>query len=146
MEVINGNLLGCLSRLAQKVDVLIFNPPVRQFLVYVFSWNPKCKLTLFRLFGEKYVPTPEEELGRSDIVAAWAGGSEGTSTLDLLMPQISHLLSPTGVFYCVVLAQNRPTEVAKRMKAHGLAYAKVIKKQQCIGELLYIIRFSKEAI
>lgn len=93
----------------------------------------------------KYVPTPDDELGRSDIVAAWAGGLEGTDTLDLLMPQISALLSPTGAFYCVVLAQNRPNEVAKRMKAHGLPFAKVIKKQQCVGELLYIIRFSKEA-
>lgn len=89
------------------------------------------------------MPTPDEELGKNDLMAAWAGGSEGTDSLDLLMPQIENLLAPTGVFYCVVLAQNKPDQVAKRMRAHGFQSAKVILKQQCIGELLYIIRFTR---
>lgn len=59
------------------------------------------------------------------------------------MPQLSELLSPHGCFYCVVLAQNKPNEVAKRMKTFGFGFAKLVMKQQCIGELLYIVRFSR---
>jgi release factor glutamine methyltransferase len=51
------------SRLAGKVDVLVFNPP--------------------------YVPTEEEEgisaQASADIAAAWAGGAAGLSTADLLI-------------------------------------------------------------
>lgn len=91
------------------------------------------------------MPTPDDELGRNDLVAAWAGGADGTDSLDPLMPQLGKLLSPQGSFYCVVLAQNKPNEVAKRMRAHGFLGAKIILKQQCIGELLYIIRFTRES-
>lgn len=76
-------------------------------------------------------------------MAAWAGGVDGTDTLDRLMPQLSLLLSPHGCFYCVVLADNKPNEVACRMREHGFPSAKVILKQKCVGELLYIIRFSR---
>lgn len=62
------------------------------------------------------------------------------------MPQLGKLLSPTGVFYCVVLAQNKPSEVAKRMREHGFLGANVILKQQCIGELLYIVRFTRQVV
>jgi release factor glutamine methyltransferase len=76
-------------------------------------------------------------------VAAWAGGKDGTDSLDLLMPQIANALSPHGLFYVVILAQNKPNEVSRRMKSHGFPHAKVVMKQQIIGELLYIVRFSR---
>lgn len=89
------------------------------------------------------MPTPENELGRTDLVAAWAGGKDGTDSLDLLMPQLSEAMSLRACIYVVILAQNKPNDVAKRMKNHGFPHAKLILRQQIIGELLYIVRFSR---
>ena len=51
-----------LPRLNGAVDLLIFNPP--------------------------YVPTPDEEVGRGGIAAAWARGARGRVIIDQVMPQV----------------------------------------------------------
>jgi len=64
---------GLISTIHKKVDVLIFNPP--------------------------YVPTPDEELGTTDIVASWAGGSDGRVIIDRFIPlvQVGHVQNK--IFY-----------------------------------------------
>lgn len=49
-------------RIDGTVDLLLFNPP--------------------------YVPTPEEEITRGGIAAAWAGGERGRVVIDRVMPQV----------------------------------------------------------
>lgn len=51
--------------LSGKIDVLLFNPP--------------------------YVPTGDDEVGRRDITAAWAGGKDGVEPLNALLPKINVL-------------------------------------------------------
>jgi release factor glutamine methyltransferase len=80
------------------VDLLVFNPP--------------------------YVPSEKSELGLTSIEAAWAGGEDGREVIDLLLPKVRDILSPKGVFYLVLIEQNKPQEIIQILKSYGL-YSKV---------------------
>lgn len=83
IDVILTNLDEALNnRIGGLVDILIFNPP--------------------------YVVTPSEEVGSRDIAASWAGGINGREVMDRLFPKIPNLLSPNGIFYLLVLKENKP--------------------------------------
>lgn len=80
-----------LPKLANQVDILIFNPP--------------------------YVPTPNEEVGSDGIEASWAGGTNGRVVLDRALPQIARLLAyPHGVAYIVVVDDNYPEQICQWME------------------------------
>lgn len=68
------------NEVAGKINVLVFNPP--------------------------YVVTPPEEVGSHGIEASWAGGLDGREVTDRLLRTVPALLSPSGVFYLIVIDQN----------------------------------------
>ncbi|KAJ2793155.1 HemK methyltransferase member 2 [Coemansia furcata] len=107
---------GLDGRLAGKIDVLIFNPP--------------------------YVVTASDEVDSTIEAAAWAGGVRGREVLDVLMPQVPGLLSPGGLFYLVVIEQNRPDDIISEFKAWGLSGQRVLSRRAGI-ESLSILRFIK---
>ena len=41
-----------------------------------------------QIFNPPYVPTPDEELSRTDIARAWAGGNRGRVIIDRFLPQV----------------------------------------------------------
>ncbi|PSC68421.1 hemK methyltransferase family member 2 [Micractinium conductrix] len=86
--------LVLLPALAGRVDVLVFNPP--------------------------YVPTPEEEVERGGIAAAWAGGERGRRVVDRLLPLVPALLSPRGEMFMVAVHENEPEELLALMRDAGL--------------------------
>ena len=98
------------------IDVLLFNPP--------------------------YVVTPSEEVGVGGITASWAGGVDGREVLDRLLPRVADVLTPGGMFLCILLEQNKPQEVMDYLRADGLACALV----STIGadeEVLYVMKCEK---
>ncbi|KAF0709968.1 Aste57867_5688 [Aphanomyces stellatus] len=103
-------------RLDHQVDVLLFNPP--------------------------YVPTPSEEVGSTGIEAAWAGGLHGREVIDRVLPLVDAILSPTGVFYMVIVAENRPKDIARIMEANGFRM-ETIRARQAFNERLSIVKFSR---
>ncbi|SMR60289.1 unnamed protein product [Zymoseptoria tritici ST99CH_1E4] len=87
------------------VDVLIFNPP------YVPT---------------DILPAPEfsAAAGQGDferdshlLSLSYAGGKDGMETTDRLLEQIPDVLSPRGVAYVLLCAQNRPEVVMERVRA-----------------------------
>lgn len=83
IDIVQDDLLGALMpRLQGAVDILVCNPP--------------------------YVPTPDEEVGRGGIAAAWAGGDRGRVVVDRLLPLVPRVLSPRGVLYLVTVPENEP--------------------------------------
>lgn len=52
--------------------------------------------------------TPDEEVTRGGIAAAWAGGHRGRLVVDRLLPLIPRLLSPRGEMLMVAVPDNDP--------------------------------------
>ncbi|OQR85007.1 hypothetical protein ACHHYP_12471 [Achlya hypogyna] len=115
IEIVRMDLLTQLQ-LRRQVDVLLFNPP--------------------------YVPTPSEEVGSTGIEAAWAGGLHGREVIDRLLPLVQHLLSDGGVFYMVIVAENRPKDIARIMAANGFDM-EVVRSRQAFNERLSILKFTR---
>ncbi|KAK9710222.1 S-adenosylmethionine-dependent methyltransferase, variant 2 [Basidiobolus ranarum] len=109
---------GLSTRLHKAIDVLVFNPP--------------------------YVVTPSEEVGSHSIEAAWAGGIDGREVIDKMLPIVDDLLSPRGVFYLVLILDNRPQEIMNLMKTQYGLESKIITLRKAGREKLYIVRFSRE--
>lgn len=100
-----------------QVDILIFNPP--------------------------YVVTPSEEVGRGDLEHTWAGGISGREVMDRLFPRVSELLSPEGVFYLVVVRENKPIEVLQMMDEFGFS-GDVVLRRTTGPEKLSVLRFMRD--
>ncbi len=118
-QIVQTNFLDAFAvRLYKQFDVIVFNPP--------------------------YVPTPHEELNRTDIYASWAGGWKGREVVDQLLPQLQHLLSDRGVFYLIAMDENDPEEMCHLMASDEYGnYSSEIVKEQIRGEHLYLLKFYK---
>ncbi|KAL9230514.1 hypothetical protein vseg_005853 [Gypsophila vaccaria] len=117
-EVMNMDIASALeNRLAGLVDVLVVNPP--------------------------YVPTPEDEVGCGGIVAAWAGGENGRSVIDRILPVADKLLSEKGWLYMVTLAANKPGQLCAMMNKKGYA-SKIVVQRSTEEESLHIIKFWRD--
>ncbi|PON39328.1 Eukaryotic/archaeal PrmC-related [Parasponia andersonii] len=109
---------GLEKRLAGLVDVMVVNPP--------------------------YVPTPEYEVGREGIASAWAGGEDGRSVIDRILPIADNLLSDKGWLYLVTLAANRPLQICLQMRQKGYA-SRIVLQRSTDEESLHIIKFWRES-
>lgn len=114
-------------RLDGLVDVLIFNPP------YVPTESPPPKLSSL------------EKSTESCLEAAWAGGIDGRYWIDVLMPIVPNILSPTGAFYMVVVDENRPREIMEMARRQLSLASSIVIDRRARNEHLSIIKFTKIA-
>ncbi|KAK4373785.1 hypothetical protein RND71_004462 [Anisodus tanguticus] len=118
-ELVNTDITsGLEKRLARSVDVLVVNPP--------------------------YVPTPEDEVGCEGIMSAWAGGENGRSVIDKILPAANNLLSDRGWLYMVTLTANNPSEICLEMRKKGYA-SRIILQRSTEEESLHIIKFWRDS-
>ncbi|KAK7349643.1 hypothetical protein VNO77_07165 [Canavalia gladiata] len=118
-ELIVTNIAsGLEKRLAGLVDVMVVNPP--------------------------YVPTPEDEVGIEGITSSWAGGENGRSVIDRILPVADCLLSEKGWLYMVTLTANNPSEICLQMRKKGYA-SKIVIQRSTEEESLHIIKFWRES-
>lgn len=106
------------------VDVLIFNPP------YVVTDNDELSNLNF---GNKSKVTD------ANLVQTWAGGVNGRIVIDALLEKLDGILSSKGVFYLLVLKENKPEDI--RLKLSNIGFNSEIFLQRKIpGEHLYILK------
>lgn len=118
-ELVNTDIAsGLEKRLGGSVDVMVVNPP--------------------------YVPTPEDEVGCEGIASAWAGGENGRSVIDKILPVADNLLSERGWLYMVTLTANNPSEICLEMRKKGYA-SRVILQRSTEEESLHIIKFWRDS-
>ncbi|XP_059281554.1 uncharacterized protein LOC132035297 [Lycium ferocissimum] len=108
---------GLEKRFADSVDVLVVNPP--------------------------YVPTPEDEVGCEGITSAWAGGENGRSVIDKILPAADNLLSKRGWLFMVTLTANNPSVICLEMRKKGYA-SRFILQRSTEEETLHIIKFWRD--
>ncbi|KAL2337514.1 hypothetical protein Fmac_011960 [Flemingia macrophylla] len=108
---------GLEERLTGLVDVMVVNPP--------------------------YVPTPEDEVGVHGITSSWAGGENGRSVIDRILPVADRLLSEKGWLYMVTLTANNPSEICNQMRKKGYA-SKIVVQRSTEEESLHIIKFWRD--
>ncbi|KAH0927336.1 LOW QUALITY PROTEIN: hypothetical protein HID58_019592 [Brassica napus] len=117
-EIVCTDIASCLEeRLAGSVDVMVVNPP--------------------------YVPTPEYEVGMEGIASAWAGGENGRSVIDRMLPVVDRLLSEKGWFYLVTLSSNYPAEICLMMRKRGFAW-RILVQRSTEEENLVILKFWRD--
>nr|CAB3264171.1 hemK methyltransferase family member 2-like [Phallusia mammillata] len=118
VDAINTDLVhGLLPRLQNCVDILILNPP--------------------------YVVTPSHELLETGIAWTWAGGICGREVMDRLFPDVPKLLSKRGIFYLVVVQENKPKEIMKMFENMEFA-STVVLNRRAGPENLSVIKFWKK--
>nr|GMD73768.1 hemK methyltransferase family member 2 [Ipomoea batatas] len=119
VELVNTDIAsGMEARMAGLVDVMVVNPP--------------------------YVPTPEEEVGCEGITSAWAGGENGRTVIDKILPVADEVLSERGWLYLLTLAANNPSEICLQMRKKGYA-SRVILQRSTEEESLHVIKFWRDA-
>ncbi|VVA97493.1 unnamed protein product [Arabis nemorensis] len=117
-DVICTDIASCLEkRLAGSVDVIVVNPP--------------------------YVPTPDYEVGMEGIASAWAGGENGRTVIDKILPVVDLLLSEKGWFYLVTLTSNSPSEICLLMRKKGYA-SRIMVQRSTDEENLIILKFWRD--
>ncbi|KAI9269821.1 S-adenosyl-L-methionine-dependent methyltransferase [Sporodiniella umbellata] len=115
VEPIRASLIhGISPRLKNKCDILCFNPP--------------------------YVVTTPEEVGSMGIEASWAGGIDGREVIDEFLPFVKELLSPRGVFYLLLISENKPKEVVEIMKNTYSMSAEIMLDRRAGRERQYILK------
>ncbi|CAN4094879.1 unnamed protein product [Withania somnifera] len=118
-ELVNTDITSGLEKqLAGSVDVLVMNPP--------------------------YVRTPEDEVGCEGITSAWAGGENGRSVIDKILPAADNLLSEKGWLYMVTLTANNPSEICLEMRKKGYA-SQIVLQRSTDEESLHIIKFWRDS-
>lgn len=111
VDVVQADLVSTIR--PRSIDILLFNPP--------------------------YVPTPNEEISGTGIEVSWAGGEDGRVVIDRLLPMVSSVLSATGVFYMILVEENKPKEVVRELGDLGFA-SNIVLKRRASNELLMVLK------
>ncbi|BFF94832.1 methyltransferase N6AMT1 [Drosophila madeirensis] len=126
VDSLRCNLADVLRK--RSVDVLLFNPP------YVVTSDEELQC---QMFAGGSNPSTERNL-----VYSWAGGKDGRRVTDTLLQQLDDILSPLGVLYLLLLRENKPDEIIKRLEGLNFKAVKFMERR-IPGEYLYILKVTR---
>ncbi|XP_054744657.1 methyltransferase N6AMT1 [Anastrepha obliqua] len=123
VDSINCNLVDAVRE--KSVDLLIFNPP------YVVTSDEELNS---KSFDNAQMP--------NNLVCSWAGGLHGRRVIDELLKRLDGILSADGVFYLLVLRENKPDELIRDFNKLGFVAIKFMERR-IPGEYLYILKITR---
>nr|CAI5845477.1 unnamed protein product [Callosobruchus analis] len=91
-------------------------------------------------FNPPYVVTDADEISGRGLNRAWAGGVSGRVVIDKLLNDVHNYLSSKGVFYLLLLKENKPHEIINMMNMKGFCNDLVLERR-IPGEHLFIYKF-----
>lgn len=127
LEVVNMDLLGGLAD--GCVDLMVFNPPY----VPTAEENGGDLEEQIGVFGE----------GGHDLVKSWAGGFDGMVVTNRVLRDLDRVLSKDGVFYLLLLKENKPLNVISVLGENGFL-GRIVKERKIRGEHLFVIKISRK--
>ncbi|XP_030383082.1 methyltransferase N6AMT1 [Scaptodrosophila lebanonensis] len=131
VESIRCNLASALR--TRSVDVLLFNPP------YVVTSDEELHNQLFEASPEsRHINMSTQR----NLVSSWAGGKDGRRITDILLQQLNDILSPQGVFYLLLLRENKPDEIIDKLVSLNFKAVKYMERR-IPGEYLYILKITR---
>ena len=86
-----------------------------------------------QVFNPPYVPTPDDEVARGGLAAAWAGGARGRRVIDRLLPLVPRLLSAGGEMFMVAVHENDPEGGPRARACRGCEHAATDGKRAPAG-------------
>lgn len=132
VDVINMDLLSAFKK--HKIDLLIFNPP------YVPTSHNEHEENLqeHKKFYDKEA-VKEFDKGNKMLIKSWAGGKDGCEIIDRLLKDLKDILSSNGIFYLLLIKENKPEEIRKRLEILGFSSEKTIDRK-IRGEHLLVLK------
>ncbi|CRH02279.1 methyltransferase-like protein, putative [Plasmodium relictum] len=119
VEILNNNLFSNLRK-CNQFDLVIFNPP--------------------------YVPTGEDEINKTDIVASYAGGKLGREVIMKFLLNVYDYVSINGVIYLLLEKQNLPHEIMNSVNIKKKFNCIELKKKKTLNETIFIYKLRKKLI
>ncbi|KAK9827518.1 hypothetical protein WJX74_007595 [Apatococcus lobatus] len=117
-DVVQDRFQDFLSRTEQQYDIVVFNPP--------------------------YVPTPDEELQRTDIARSWAGGWKGRIVIDQFLSYVPKILAQEGQLFLVVVSENDPPGILKALEELDSSLSgQVLMTRRADEELLSVLHIQR---
>lgn len=136
VEVINMDLLSAFK--PNSVDLLIFNPP------YVpTSHEDGNDLPEHKKFYDKDAVKEFDKIDKN-VIKSWAGGRDGCEIIDRLLDNLKNILTSCGVFYLLLIKENKPEEIRKRLKSMGFSSEQIIDRKIRGEHLLVLKVYHKE--
>ena len=80
-----------------------------------------------------------------NIVRSWAGGVDGREVTNLVLKNLSSILSPNGIFYLLLLKENKPYEIIEQLEKSCFK-SFVIKERKIRGEHLFVLKISRNKV
>ncbi|KAG1105711.1 hypothetical protein G6F42_016929 [Rhizopus arrhizus] len=105
--------------------------PIRTSLVNGIMPRLKNRIDIL-CFNPPYVVTTHEEVGSLGIEASWAGGIDGREDI----------LSPAGIFYLLLINENKPDQVVQLMKESYGMNAKIVMERRAGREKQFIVKIT----
>lgn len=110
LDSICGDLTTCLR--PKSIDILIFNPPYVPTEELPTRWNDQSDY-------KSLSSTDRFDRDSHLLSLSYAGGANGMEITDRLLDQIPEVLSHRGVAYVLLCKQNKPDDVAARVRSEA---------------------------
>lgn len=125
LQVINMNLLNGFR--PGSVDILIFNPP------YVVTTDDE-------LIDERGA---DSDAFNANIKKSWAGGVDGRRIMDKVFDQLDSILATNGIAYVLVIEENKPQEIIRKLKKLQF-HSAIVAERRIRGEHLLVLKIQRE--
>lgn len=133
VEVINMDLLTGFK--PNSIDLLVFNPP------YVPTPTDGDSNEAISE-QNKFYDCDAEKNFKSDekmLIKSWAGGKDGCEIINRLIENLQNILTPCGIFYLLLIKENKPEIIRKRLQVLGFASEQIIDRK-IRGEHLLVLK------
>uniref|UniRef100_A0A8C9LI39 Methyltransferase small domain-containing protein n=1 Tax=Piliocolobus tephrosceles TaxID=591936 RepID=A0A8C9LI39_9PRIM len=117
VEIINNDLFNNIRK-CEQFDLIVFNPP--------------------------YVPTEQDEMNTTNIVASYAGGKYGREIIFKFLLNVYAYLNKSGVIYILLEKNNKPHEIMNHTHITEKFLCSLLKKKKTLNETIFIYKLKKK--